>query len=148
MSATRPVSRRGAFELDPKLGRELFALARARGENSDTYARGGFWAPYGFYLARADAASARLELEREWSARLASNEGQNLAPIARAMSAANGARALEMARQLPAGKDNFWSLEARRKIGQYLVATPDQRRDWPFDRWGATDTWGPGDEEW
>ena len=137
-----------AFERDAQLGRELFALARTRGENSESYDRGGFWAPYAFYLARADAATARLELEREWSARLAGNEGQNLAPIAMAMSAVDGERALEMARQIPSGKDNFWSLEARRKIGQYLVATPAQRRDWPFDRWGATDTWQPGDEEW
>ena len=137
-----------AFESDPQLGRDLFELARARGANSESYSRSGFWAPYAFYLARADAATARLELEREWSARLASNEGQSLAPLARAMSAVDGSRALEMARQIPAGKENFWSLEARRKIGQYLVASEAQRRDWPFDRWGATDTWQPGDEEW
>ena len=137
-----------AFDSDAKLGVELFQLARARGANADVYRRGGFWAPYAFYLARADAATARLELERRWSQTLASNEGQNLAPIAMAMSAADGSRALEMARQIPRGKDNFWSLEARRKIGQYLVATAAQRRDWPFDRWGATDTWAPGDEEW
>ena len=137
-----------AFDGDAKLGRELFELARARGANSQSYSRSGFWAPYAFYLARADAAAARLELEREWSARLAGNEGQSLSPVAMAMSAAAGARALEMARAIPAGKDNFWSLEARRKIGQYLVASAQQRRDWPFDRWGATDTWGPGQDEW
>lgn len=137
-----------AFERDAKLGRELFALVRVRGAGAQSYERGGFWAPYAFYLARADAGAARLELEREWSSRLASNEGQNLAPIAMAMSAADGSRALEMARQIPRGKDNFWSLEARRKIGQYLVADENQRRDWPFDRWGATDTWQPGEQEW
>ena len=137
-----------AFEKNATLGLELFELARVRGANSTTYSRGGFWAPYAFYLARADAATARLELEREWSSRLANNEGQNLAPIAMAMSAADGSRALEMARQIPRGKDNFWSLEARRKIGQYLVADAQQRRDWPFDRWGATDTWSPGEQEW
>lgn len=137
-----------AFDSDAKLGVELFALARTRGASADVYRRGGFWAPYAFYLARADAASARLELEREWSANLASNEGQNLSPIAMAMSAADGSRALEMARQIPKGKDNFWSLEVRRKIGQYLMADKAERRDWPFDRWGATDTWSPSDEEW
>ncbi len=137
-----------AFESDPKLGRELFELARVRGANSDNYNRSGFWPPYAFYLARADASAARLELEREWSSRLASNDGQSLAPIARAMSAADGSRALEMARQIPRGEDNFWSLEVRRKIGQYLIADKAERRDWPFDRWGATDTWSPGDEEW
>lgn len=137
-----------AFDKDAKLGRELFELARVRGANANVYSRGGFWAPYAFYLARADAAMARLELEREWRATLASNEGQSLAPVAMAMSAADGSRALEMARQIPRGKDNFWSLEARRKIGQYLVADENQRRDWPFDRWGATDTWSPGEQEW
>ena len=137
-----------AFDKDAKLGRELFELARSRGANGESYSRGGFWAPYAFYLARADAGAARLELEREWSARLANNEGQSLSPIAMAMSAADGSRALEMARQIPAGKDNFWSLEARRKIAQYLVADENQRRDWPFDRWGATDTWEPGEQEW
>lgn len=137
-----------AFESDPKLGRELFELARVRGASANSYDRGGFWAPYAFYLARTDAATARLELEREWSSRLASNEGQSLSPIARAMSAADGSRALEMARQIPRGKDNFWSLEVRRKIGQYLMADETQRRNWPFDRWGATDTWSPGEQEW
>jgi len=35
--------------------------------------------------------------------------------------------------------------EALRKVAQYLLATPSDRQGIHFSRWGASDTWSPGD---
>ena len=91
-----------------------------------------------------DAAQSRLILEREWA--LAQEKKERVRSVAMAMSAIDAKRADEMARQI-ADKD-FESSEARRKIGQYLQTSEELRRDLPFDRWSASDTWSPGDEEW
>ena len=140
-----------AGEFGPKLGVQLFEIARGRVENESKngWSDDRLWPAFAFYFARVDAAQARLILEKSWSAATAKKaEGHALSAIARAMSAIDARRAWEMARQIPAGDKNFWSLEARHKIGQYLAASEGQRRDWPFERWGATDTWDAGDADW
>ncbi len=140
-----------AWEIDPKLGAELFEIARLRieGESKNEWMDDRLWPTFAFYYARVDAAGARLILEREWGQAIErKTQGQTLQAFARAMTPIDGRRAWEMARQIPVEDKNFWSLEARRKIGQYLAASEEQRRDFPFDRWGATDTWSPGDEDW
>ncbi|BCM93963.1 hypothetical protein IAD21_05858 [Abditibacteriota bacterium] len=140
-----------AWEHDPKLGAELFALARQKNEVVDPrFGRDSAWPSYAFYFARVDPAAARLELEREWATQLlkTDGDGHGLSKIAMAMSAIDGKRALEMAHAIPKGSDNFWPLETLMKVAQYFITTPEQRRDFPFDRWGATDTWQPGDAEW
>jgi hypothetical protein len=62
-----------------------------------------------------------------------------------AMTAIAGKRADEMARQIPEGDPDMFQ-DTRRKIGVYLIANEEARRDFPFDRWGASDTWEPGDD--
>jgi hypothetical protein len=134
------------WEIDRKLGAELFQTARERvaAAMNQPYVQRNLWPTYAFYFARVDAAQSRLILEREWVLSLEKKERSGA--IARAMSAIDATRADEMARQI-ADKE-FESPEARRKIGQYLQTGEELRRDLPFDRWGASDTWSPGDEEW
>lgn len=141
-----------AWERDHKLGAEMFALARQKAQTASEarFVSSNPWPSYAFYFARVDPAAARLELERTWGEQLlkTGSDGASLTKIAMAMSAVDGKRALEMANAIPKGSDNFWPLHTRVKIAQYLMASPELRRDFPFARWGATDTWQPGDEDW
>jgi hypothetical protein len=107
--------------------------------------RGSDWTAFAFYFSRVDAADSRLILEREW-AKSQQNKGDGAQIIAMAMSAIDAKRADEMARQI--ADKAFGSPDARRKIGQYLQTSEALRRDFPFDRWGAGDTWEAGDPEW
>ncbi len=136
-----------AWQIDPKLGLELFDIARQKVESEmkQDFAQRNSWPGFAFYYARVDPAAARLILEREW-AKSQANQFAGAQRIAMAMSAVDARRADEMARQIPDKK--FESPEARRKIGQYLQTSQDLRRDLPFDRWNASDTWTPGDPEW
>ena len=140
-----------AWQNDAKLGEELFEIARNKVENTMNQEWHGrnVWAPLAFYYAPIRPATARLMLEKSWGELVGKKaQGQELQAIARAMSAIDGRRAWEMARAMPREDKNFWSLESRRKIGQYLAASEKDRRDFPFDRWGATDTWDVGQDEW
>jgi hypothetical protein len=115
---------------------------------SQPYVHRNLWAPFAFYLARVEPAEARLILEREWGeAKVRKVEGPSTQDIALAMSAIDGRRAWEMAKQFEGDKD-YWSMEIRRKIAQYVAMGEEKRRDFPFDRWGAIDTWEPGQDEW
>jgi hypothetical protein len=139
-----------AWQNDPKLGEELFEIARTKAENEmkQGWQRGNAWAPFAFYYAHVQPAQARLILEKNWGElNLKKASGQELS-IARAMSVIDGRRAWEMALEIPKEDKNFWSIETRRKIGQYLVTSEKDRANFPFDRWGATDTWDVGQDEW
>jgi hypothetical protein len=139
-----------AYEQDPVLGRELFEVARGLlPPSNDRFA----YRPYrdavtfAFYLAPAEPAQSRVLLENTWVEAASKKNSSGLFDVARAMARLDANRALEMAKAIP-DDDGFLSLEARRKIAQWVEADETQRRDWPFDRWGASDTWTPGDEEW
>lgn len=128
------------WELNPELGEELFELAIEKlsaerfGDSSNQTAG------VAFYLAPANPAHARMLIEEAWiRARLPGEQGARPEALARAMSAIDAQRAIEMAREL--GEDGF---DARRKIAQFLLADDKARRDLPFDRWGASDNWKPG----
>ncbi len=135
-----------AFNSDPKLGRELFGIARQKVEEQakQGWQRDQLWAGYAFYSARSNAAQARFLIEREWGlARQKMTEGDELGALALAMAAIDAPRAWQMAREIPADNQNA-SLEARRKIGLYLAAAEATRRDFPFgnqnwDEWRALD---------
>jgi hypothetical protein len=135
-----------AWATDKKLGVELFEIARQRiaVTMNDRWVRGNAWPFFTFYYARVDAAASRLILEREWAKSQQTNSG-SMEGIAMAMTAIAGKRADEMARQIPEGDPDMFQ-DTRRKIGVYLIANEEARRDFPFDRWGASDTWEPGDD--
>ena len=99
-------------------------------------------AGFAFYRAALDTAQSRALLENEWK-RLQAQKAlaQNLSTIARAMSAVDIDRALEMARSLD---EDFWRFDTQRKIAQYVLAPDEVRHDLPFRRWGAADNWQPG----
>lgn len=136
-----------AWEKDHRLGEELFQVAfeKSASAMNRSWNRGNAWPFYAFYYVRVDAATARLILEREWE-KSRQNKYEGAQGIAMAMSAIDANRAVEMANQIP--DKNFASPEARRKIGQYLQTSEELRRDFPFDRWGASDTWEAGQPEW
>ncbi len=125
-----------AWEFDPILGRELFQIAR---QKADEEAKNDWNGPqtlaaFAFYSARMSAAPVRYELERLWgAARQKQTEGDQLGALALAMVAIDGPRAWQMARDIPADNSNS-SLETRRKIGVFLAAKEERRRDFPFDR--------------
>jgi hypothetical protein len=125
-----------AWQIDPKLGRELFEIAREKvaAASSQEWQEREIWGGFGFYFARADAAQARFLLEREWgAARQKKTEGSQLGALALAMAAIDGPRAWQMAREIP-NEDDSASLEARRRIGLFLAASEEKRRDFPFSR--------------
>lgn len=135
-----------AYDVDPRLGEELFTKARvaakpAVDEMDESVAEFAFW------YARIDAAESRLLIEREYAGKLA--QGQkiggyfDLVPLILAMTAVDVERALEMARALPV-RDSSVRFDAQRKIAQYVLAPDSIRRTLAFDRWRASDTWIPG----
>src|SRR5690606_8057654 len=142
-----------AYNADPALGHELFQQIQERASNRREYlpdVETGARAAAAFYLAREDAAAARLLLATE-SCRLralGANGAWDLTKIAQAMAAVDAGRALEIARSIPAtGETVNARFDALRKIAQYLLAAQDVRATMPFDRWGASDTWTPGQDE-
>jgi hypothetical protein len=132
------------WQTKPKLGAELFDVAYRKVESQmaspDNY--GNAWVYFAFYSARADAARARLILEREWEQALPKKiEAYNLASYAEAMAPINARRAWEMAQQLPDDDGNAWASSARRKIVLYLVSTPQQRADFALQSLGSETSW-------
>ncbi|RYG71381.1 hypothetical protein EON80_05300 [bacterium] len=134
------------WDFDHALGEKLFATVRQR---MDAEGRGGprlgvMAANYAFYFARVNPAQARYLLELEWGyASQNKLSEQVLSAIAVAMSAIDGKRAAAMARLIPPGRNNE-SLEARRKIGQYLTMSLERRSQWRFQNWRDS-TALPGD---
>jgi hypothetical protein len=132
------------WQTNPKLGAELFDAAYRKVESQmaspDNY--GNAWVSFAFYSARADAARARLILEREWEQVLPKKiEAYNLASFAEAMAPIDARRAWEMAQQLPDDDGNAWASSARRKIVLYLVSTPQQRADFVLQSLGSETSW-------
>jgi hypothetical protein len=150
--STEDAPRVAAFvwQTDPKLGLQLFAIARRKAEDemrSDLHGRNS-WVPMGFYLSRADPAQARLILEREWARSLeAKVDGDELAAIAVAMAPVDAKRADAMARLVPS--DNFgWGIAARRRIARFLLADEATRRGFVLNRIGSRDAWDAGEVQW
>lgn len=148
-----------AYEKDEQLGRELFRTARQQYENSsepmNDWSRQTL-APLAFYYARVDAGEARQMLEIAYAARRQERaEGANtrlinaeyrgwyVGDLVRAMVAIDAERAQEMAREMN-DQERFDTL---RKIAQYMMADDKLRSTMAFDRWGAGDTWMPGEPE-
>jgi hypothetical protein len=141
---------RGALAIDSALGRELLAKARESAEehkrvspeHSENYEGVVSWA---FYAAQAAPVASRMALEGEWATAQgdpdASRNPRRLSRIALAMAPVDSERAIELARQIPAGGAR---LDALRKLAQYLAVPPSVRRTIPLDRWAASDTWTPG----
>lgn len=131
-----------AWESDSALGEQLFTQARRKIEdNTERYRYyRDMWANFAFYYARAHPAQARLLIEREWSKAKNERNGQDrLSSLALAMSAVDGRRALELARQLPTDKEGGRaSAEVFTQIGQYLAMAPEKRRVWGFNNWHDT----------
>lgn len=99
-------------QIDPALGEELFAKARARVEKKSPQSRSRFGlGDVAYYLARRDPAQSRVLVEREWS-QLApsfgqktgefgdSNRNSEATKLVRAMLVIDPARGAEMAVQL------------------------------------------------
>lgn len=147
MQAPRYAAR--AFDFDPKLGHELFgvALGKVEADSKNEWQSRELWAGYAFYSARADAAPARFIIEREWgAARQKKVEGEELGALALAMAALDGPRAWQMAREIP-NDNRFASFDARRKIGIYLAASEETRRNFPLGRQGNWEEWRAIEEE-
>lgn len=142
-----------AWERDPKLGRELFAVARRKAEDemkNDMHPRNA-WVPFAFGLARADPAGARLLLEREWAKGIeAKIDGDELALIACAMAPLDARRADEMARSIPSDSGNgpHWGTGARRKIAHFLLADEATRRGFVLRGIGSREEWDAGEVQW
>ncbi|BCM93018.1 hypothetical protein IAD21_04905 [Abditibacteriota bacterium] len=138
------------WESDPKLGQELFAVARRRTDDtmkSDRYAS-NLWIPFAFYSARANPAQARLILEREWGKRSrAKTDIGTLIIIATAMAPIDARRAMELARQIPED-DSGEGLDTRRKIARYAFADEVTRQSFVLDRFGSSEDWHTGKVEW
>jgi hypothetical protein len=127
------------MEVDPALGAELFATAHDA-QAAATKQTGSFDPQFAFYYSRVDPAEARAMMEAEFSRRRNSASADRpfrLVPPVLAMAAVDVDRALEMARAIP-------SLDAQRKIAQYVLAPDSVRRTLAFNRWCASDTWIPG----
>jgi hypothetical protein len=141
---------RDALTINPALGRELLTKARESAEehkrvspeHSENYEGMVSWA---FYAAQATPVASRMALEKEWAVAQGdpdvSRSPWRLSRIALAMAPVDTNRAIELARQIPAGGAR---LDALRKLAQYLAAPPSIRRTIPLDRWAAGDTWTPG----
>jgi protocatechuate 3,4-dioxygenase beta subunit len=128
-----------AMEVDPALGAELFATAHDA-QVAATRQTGSFDPRFAFYYGRVDPAEARVIMESEFARRRSATAEEGpfvLTPPILAMAAVDVDRALEMARAIP-------SLDAQRKIAQYVLAPDSVRRTLAFDRWNASDTWIPG----
>ena len=137
------------FQTDPALGRELFEEVKERAPKiGDEWGYAiGARAAIAFYISRADPVGARAMLEEEYALRREKGGGdQGLGKVARAMVAVDAERAVEIARSMPVGSDSTQA-ETIRKIAQYLLASDEVRATMPFDRWGASDTWTPGEDE-
>jgi hypothetical protein len=137
-----------AYSLDPETGEELFARARRLMEErriGDAGVNVEDSTAFAFYRARIAPQQSRALLEAEFTrlnaVRTDAQSGVRLSQVARAMSAIDVERALQIARTIP---DDFWRFDTQRKIAQYVVAPEAVRRDIPFERWGATDNWQPG----
>ncbi|BCM93017.1 hypothetical protein IAD21_04904 [Abditibacteriota bacterium] len=135
------------WERDPKLGLELFGIARQKTEEAMKNPFPGInaWIPFAFYFARVNPAQSRLILEREWSKSLrAKVDDDELASIALAMSPVDARRAMELARQLPGG----WSEGTRDKIARFVFADQATRQGFVLNRIGAREAWDPGSVQW
>jgi hypothetical protein len=129
------------WQTNPKLGAELFDVAYLKVEAAmaSTNYFGNAWIYFAFYSARADAARARLILEREWPKALAAKmEAYNLASVAEAMAPIDARRAWEMAQQVP---QDAWANSSREKIVRYLVSTPQQRANFVLQTVGSETDW-------
>lgn len=140
--------------LDHQLAKELIDVAGARFSGEDP--NKNIWrmerneAGFAFYEGSFDPARARYRLEKAWANSLKeAPQERGGSAMARAMAKFDGQRALEWARQLPQGEGSFLPrIEALRKIAQWIEADDETRQGVPFDRWGASDTWRFGDQEW
>lgn len=143
-----------AFNADPTLGVALFdamknSLLAPPKRETDEEENGRNIAAFAFYYARVCPGESRALIEDAWSRCAQSQEdnkkNREAFPLVLAMAAADMDRGLQMAETKEAlGTRDPKGFDARRKIAQYLLATPEVKRTMPFDRWGASDTWTPG----
>jgi hypothetical protein len=127
------------MEVDPALEAELFATAHDA-QIAAAERTGSFDPRFAFYYSRVDPAEARVMMEAEFSRRRSATAEEGpfvLTPPILAMAAVDVDRALQMARATA-------SLDAERKIAQYVLAPDSVRRTLAFNRWCASDTWIPG----
>ncbi|RYX82152.1 hypothetical protein EON83_20760 [bacterium] len=139
------------WERDPKLGAELFAVARQKAEdeaNGDMHWRNA-WAPFAFYYARVNPAQSRLILEREWSKSLRERaDADQLTALVAAMAAVDAHRALEMAQSMPKNGDNDWGPDLRIRIARYVFADDALRRQLALNISGYQEAWNSGPVKW
>jgi hypothetical protein len=138
-----------AYDFDAVTARELWERALTALRRPDFHGNGGL-SNIAFYMARDDAARARLLLESAF-ARVRVQPGASpwqLSSYAQAMAAIDTERALQFADLIPPssanGSEIMARFDVRRKIAQYILALDNVRRTLRFDRWGASDTWRPG----
>jgi protocatechuate 3,4-dioxygenase beta subunit len=145
-SEEAPMLAAWAWKFDPALGEKLFAQVRRNRESADRLPYPDTLGNYAFYYARLNPAQARLLLEKAWGlAAQKKADASTMSSTALAMSAIDGQRALEMARSIPTDQEGN-ALETRRKIGQYLAMTPEQRSNWSFINWYDTTAF-PGESD-
>lgn len=143
-----------AYNLDPKLGKELFALAKDHLETSKAQSVNQTWyggddgtAAFAFYYSRIDPAASRLLLEAEFARDMQNLTGSGddyqrsyqLRAVVVAMAAIDVDRALELSFMMPPpAKGQEWSnpqVEAQRAIAQYILLPEAARRAKPFQQW-------------
>ena len=132
-----------AYDINPKLGKAIFKeareLIRQKQESVPVFA---------FYYSRIDSVESRLMLEQEFSKRnrnpVSSGKGWDLLQVALAMNSVDIDRALQMAGSISDSEVNS-KFDAQRKIAQYVLASESVRKDMPFSRWNASDSWRPGE---
>ena len=138
-----------AYARDPKLGLELFEIARTKADDdmkSDIRNWRNAWISFAFYYAQTNPAGARLILEREWAkSRESKADDDVLSSIA--MAPVDARRAAEMARELAAA-GNGWGVDAQIKIARYLVADEPTRRGFVLNRIGSREGWDAGELQW
>lgn len=141
-----------AYDIDPKLGQDLFTLAKQAAADENHYPGGV--AALAFYYARVNLGESRVWLETELVQRLQARQANDprttvgnvtfddwyVGDIVRAMAAVDPERALEIASTMTKPDLRF---DAVRKIGQYMIATEAVRHTMAFEHWGASDTWQP-----
>lgn len=128
-------------EVDPALGADLFARARAKVEARGVGSPDAGIGSLAYYFGRRDPALCRLLIEREWAERMNTlssgdktgesfdNPSAEPTKLVRAMLVIDPARGAEMATQLEAaeqGTRDSGSARARQRIGWIIALVADE----------------------
>lgn len=131
-----------AFQRDHALGEMLFAMGWR--SLAQQVALPGGQSAFMYFYAQVDPGQARLTIEKEYASALltlrATDDDSRMLGPSLAMSAIDIDRAIEMAK----GIEGVSREPVIRKIGEFVMLSPQRKRTIRFDRWMSPDDWTPG----